>query len=154
MQVKRTELSGLDSPSFVWLPYLLLDDRLFFAKDAKIYFNMYKGKVYDVVVAFFPSDYLTQKGYSDHPVYSANASVFNKEELSCSSGNCFSDWMKTVRDDCSDGFPSIGNSPYEDFRTFEEMGFLDNTERARALKEFSRIKECDWAREFCSKMEE
>ena len=152
---KMNHPTGDDNPALDFFGHLLLDDGLYPAEDVMLYFNLdlgNSGGVSDVSVAYLPRKYIKSKGYRDHPVWQMMSSCYNKALFRCSSGNCFlEDWMKYNNKKSPpphdpDTNANLGFGPDEDFQCFKAWGFSSDEERERAVREFARIRECEWAR--------
>lgn len=155
MQDKRTKWpTSADNPALDWFRHLLPKDGLYPAEDVVIYWNL-KGNpplIQDVAVVFYPRKYMEEKNYSDHPAEMMISVCYSKERFYESSGNCNSDWMKY--DNKKSPPPhdpetntNFGFGPNEDFEGLKALGFASSEEEHRAIKEFARIRECQWARD-------
>ena len=159
-EIKRP--TGAENPALKWFGNLLSEDGLYPAEDIMIYFNQdYENscKVFGVAVVYFPRKHIQEKGYEDHPTVMMISSIYNKNLFQCSSGNCFfDDWMKyhnkkspPPHDPEVDA--NLGFGPDEDFECFKAWGFTTPEEKKRAIKEFARIRECQWARDMLTNLE-
>lgn len=145
--------TGADNPALDWFRHLLPEDGLYPAEDAMIYWNRDdKGRIKNVAVVFYPRKYMAEKNYDDHPVQMMVSACYSKESFFNSSGNCSSYWMKY--DNKKSPPPhdpetnaNSGFGPNEDFAGLKALGFASPEEEHRAIKEFARIRECQWARD-------
>jgi len=138
----------IDSPAFKW--FKRDNGDLIDAIDAQLYWSESGGNAFSITnfaIAYMPR----RKIKSDHPLWKANANVFNKETYKCSSGNCDSEWMKQgdiiPKLIYEDSDPLIGFSPIGDFEYLKYIGFENIDFAKQAIQEFAFIKECEWARD-------
>ena len=143
-----------DSPAFKWFPRP--ENGRISGRDAKLYWSYVDGfttKIRHFAVSYFPLDRLRKlDGYVDHPIWQANGAVFNRKIYSGSSGNCISGWMQDGNvmpppPHDEDSGSRFGFSPDGDFACLKAFGFETIESAKAALKQFSHIEECEWARD-------
>ena len=157
---KKRMPNGDDNPALDWFSHLLSEDGLYPSEDVMIFWNREDGvlQVRDVAVVYRPRKYMKAKGYVDHPAGMMISSLYNNRLFQGSSGNCFiQDWMKYGNKippppHDSESGSKLGFSPDGDFKCFEAWGFVSPEEERRALREFARIRECQWARDRLERM--
>ena len=146
--------TGDENPVLGFFEYLLPESGLYPAEDVMIYYNKdwgNGGKISDVSVCYLPRKYMKSKGYKNHAALELLSQRFNKNFFDCCSGNCDPEWMKYNNKKSPapydpDTNANFGFGPDEDFECFKAWGFTWDEEYKRALLEFARIRECEWAR--------